>query len=206
MKTYPWIVKLGALALLLSISFGCKTYMKLKYGVTQPKEETPLKLVSFLEKHHFPTENLYIFSDSAYFNQEMRNPMFRKYLLSHIIFDREGTLLQHDTTECQWAGYDKLKSLRSDSAYKKCNELKLSHILGLIKPFGKDSLSFDLSKEPDFTVIVIWAKFIGTYNYRLFELSEAIQLNKTARIRVIWLNVDMQESWKLTPDQKVALK
>ena len=31
MKTYPWIVKLGALALLLSISFGCKTYMKLKY-------------------------------------------------------------------------------------------------------------------------------------------------------------------------------
>ena len=61
-------------------------------------------------------------------------------------------------------------------------------------------------QHPDFTIIVTWAKFLGDYNSRLFVLSEAVEQNKTARIRLIWLNIDMQESWKLTPEQKLAIK
>jgi len=206
MKTIPWIVKMAAMALLTLVLSGCKTYMHFKYGLTQPKEETPDKLVSFLEKHHFPTENLYLFSDSGSYNQAIRNPEFRKYLLSHMIFDREGALLQRDTTQCQWSGSDKIKSLNADSTYEKCGGLHLEQILYHIEPFGKNSANEDIIKDPDFTIVVTWAKFLGKYNYRLFNLSEALNLNKTARIRLIWLNIDMQESWKLTPEQKVAIK
>lgn len=206
MKTFPLIIKLLVLVIVLSASAGCKSYMKYKYGITQPKEETPEKLIEFLEENHFPQENQYMFSDSAAYSHAMREPEFSKHLLSHMIFDRQGILIRRDTTQCQWSGYDKLKSLSIDSIYLKGDGLQLNQILSQIRPFGKDALPSGSYQDPDFTVIVTWAKFIGKYNYRLFALADAPKLNKTARIRMIWLNVDMQEAWKLTREQKVAIK
>lgn len=206
MKTNMWTLKFTGMIVLLSISTGCKTYMSLKYGMTQPKEETPARLSAFLEKHHFPAENLYMFNDSASYCQEMRDPVFSKYLIGHMIFTRDGTLLQRDTAQCQWAGYDLVKSLHPDSVYEKSSEVQLSQILPKIIPFGMNSTAAGSIMEPDFTLIVTWAKFIGKYNYRLFVLDEAVKLNTTARIRLIWLNVDMQESWKLSSEQKVAIR
>lgn len=206
MKTIPLIIKLVVMVIVLSVSTSCKSYMKYKYGITQPQEETPEKLIGFLEKNHFPQVNQYMFSDSAAYSQSMRDPEFSKHLLSHMIFDRQGILIQRDTTQCQWSGYEKLKSLSIDSIYLKGDGLQLNQILSYIRPFGKDELPLGSFQDPDFTVIVTWAKFIGKYNYRLFALADAPNLNKTARIRMIWLNVDMQESWQLTRDQKVAIK
>ena len=171
MRTFSLIAKMAVVALLFSASYGCKTYMKYKYGITRPREETTEKLVSFLKKQHFPEENLYVFSDSTSYIQYVRDPVFRKNLLSHMIFDREGTLLQRDTTKCQWAGYNMVKSLNTDSTYRKCSGLQLEQLLRHIEPFGKDAAHEVIVKDPDFTIIVTWAKFLGKYNYRLFDLS-----------------------------------
>lgn len=206
MKKVHLIIKLIVMVFVLSATTSCKTYMKYKYGITQPKEETPEKLIGFLEENHFPQGNQYIFSDSAAYSQAMRNPVFSKHLLSHMIFDRQGILIRRDTTQCQWSGHDKLKSLSTDSIYLKGDGLHLNQILSQISPFGRDELPSGSFQDPDFTVIVTWAKFIGKYNYRLFALADAPNLNKTSRIRMIWLNVDMQEAWKLKQDQKVAIK
>ncbi len=206
MKAIPLIIKLVVMVIVLSASTSCKSYMKYKYGITQPKEETPEKLIAFLEKNQFPAGNQYMFSDSAAYSQAMRDPEFCKHLLSHMIFDRQGMLIRRDTTQCQWSGYDKLKTLSKDSVYIKEDGLQLNQILSHIRQFGKDELPYGSSRDPDFTVIVTWAKFIGKYNYRLFALTDALNMNNTARIRMIWLNVDMQEAWKLTRGQKVAIK
>ena len=206
MKTNPWIIVIAAMSFVILSVSGCQTYMHFKYGLTQPKEETPATLVSFLERNHFPTENQFVFADSGSYCQAIRNPEFRKYLLSHMIFDHDGLLLKHDTTQCQWAGYDKIKALNPDSVYEKCHDLRLDQFIGHIHPFPGNSIAGNSTGPPDFTVIVTWAKFIGTYNYRLFGLSDAVSRNNTASIRLIWLNLDMQQSWKLKPEQKVAIK
>ncbi|MDP1620997.1 MAG: hypothetical protein Q8M08_01530 [Bacteroidales bacterium] len=206
MKTIASLLKLSVLTLLILMSSGCKTYMYFKYGFTQPKEENPEKLFAFLEKRHFPCNNQYLFTDSSAYTKAIRNPLFRKYLFNHLIFRRDGTLLQRDTTQCQWSGYDKIASLDPDSTYDECNDLKLNQILQNIQSFGKNLYQNDVLSEPDFTIVVTWAKFLGTYNSRLFVLSEAVNLNQKSRIRLIWLNTDMQESWKLTKDQKLTLK
>ncbi len=180
--------------------------MHLKYGLTQPKEETPATLLLFLEKHHFPADNQYMFADSGSFIGAVRNPLFLKHLLSHMIFDRQGTMLLRDTTQCQWSGFDKIKFLSPDSAYEKCSELRLDSVTRRIQPVKGNSVKDESELEADFTIVVTWAKFIGTYNYRLFNLQDAVKQNKSARVRLIWLNVDMQESWKLTREQKMAIK
>ena len=147
-----------------------------------------------------------MFSDSASYCQTLRDPIFGKNMLSHMNFDRDGILLLRDTTQCQWSGYDIIKTLSKDSSYKKGTGLSLEQILDHIRPFGKNAGQDTVVKNPDFTVIVTWAKFLGGYNYRLFNLDSSVIENRASRIRLIWLNVDMQESWHLTKQQKIVVK
>jgi hypothetical protein len=206
MKAIVWSVKACTLIFLVTMLSECKTYMHFKYGLTQPKAETTEKIVAFLDKYNFPEENQQMFTDSSAYCQAIRNPLFSKYLFCHMIFERNGILLQRDTTQCQWSGYDLVKSLNPDSAYPVCGDLRVNQILDHIQPFGKGEETDVPVGNPDFTVIVTWAKFIGSYNSRLFVLGEAVKQNRTARIRLIWLNVDMLESWNLRPEQKISIR
>ena len=206
MKTHNVVHNLTILVLVLFITIGCKSILSLKYGVRSPKEETPEGLISFLEKQKFPICNMYIFSDSASYSRAFRNRVFSKNLLSYMNFDKDGILLVRDTTKCQWAGNDFIKVLNKDSTYKKWAGFTLSQILDHIQPISNNSGQDILLRDPDFTVVVTWAKFLGKYNYRLFDLAGAVKENKRSRIRIIWLNVDMQESWHLTGQQKLFFK
>ena len=205
MKTYPFYVKL-LIIILFAATNSCKSYVKLKHGISNPHEETPGSLITFLEKQNFPTQNMFMFSDSTGYGTALRNDIFRKNLLSHLVFDRNGMLTYRDTTKCQWAGYTAIRNLHPDSVYLTTGELNLKDVLGKIVPFGI-GVGPNLAKpEPDFTIVVTWAKFLGKYNYRLFDLDGAIKENKNAKIRLIWLNIDMQKGWHLKPGQKMSFK
>ena len=200
------MIKIVILAIVAVAIAGCKPYMKFKYEMSEPGEETPEGLLAFLEKNKFPTNDVYMFSDSASYFQALRNPMFRKNLLSHMNFDRNGLLLERDTTQCQWSGYDVVRVLNPDSSYRSLTGLQLDQILQHIQPFGRTPAHDSTAARPDFTVVVTWAKFLGKYNYRLFVLSDAVRENKAARIRLVWLNVDLQRNWHVPGRQKIAIR
>ena len=182
---------------------GCKTYLHFRYGLTRPAEESPASLREFLAKGLYPSGGQYLFRDSAAFGWAARNANFRKYLFSHMIFDRDGVLLQRDTTQCQWWGFDRIAALEPGGDYEKSTDVRLDEILPEIIPLTPDSTA---SADPDFTVVVLWAKFLGRYNSRLFVLGKAAEMNKKARIRVIWLNTDMQQEWHLRDGQKMGFR
>ncbi len=192
--------------LLLLVLNGCRTLLGFRYGMTQPREETPEKLISFLTKEKFPVNDMYLFADSACYFKALRNQVFRKNMLSHMVFDRRGHLLERDTNKCQWAGYDFIRALNRDSSYRECAGYLLDPLLDCIQPFGDPVQNDSVTEHPDYIVVITWAKFIGKYNQRLFVLSEAVRENRTASIRLIYLNIDMQESWNLSEQQKVAIQ
>jgi hypothetical protein len=206
MKPKTFLIRLAILVMIFAVTAGCKSYFKYKFGMAEPGEETPESLIAFLKKNSFPSGNMYMFSDSAAYFQALRNPVFIKKLLSHLNFNRDGLLLSSDTTKCQWSGYDVIKALRPDSTYPTVPGLLLDEILRHIKPFGNSPVNDSMTGKPDYTVIVTWGKFIGKYNYRLFDLSGAVNENKAAKIRLIWLNLDLQKSWHLTKHQKISFR
>jgi hypothetical protein len=194
------------LSLLLLGMTGCVTIVKWKYGITNPREQTPVKLASFLAKHHYPDSCQYVLADSSVYFRGFRNPVFRKNLFSHMIFDSAGRLVQRDTAACQWSGYEVIKALHPDSAYPVVPGLLLGDLLPDIRPLGGTRVPAAPANPAGFTIVITWAKFLGTFNDRLFELAEAAGMNQTARVRLIFLNVDMQECWKLTKDQKMEIR
>jgi len=194
------------LTIIISIAFtGCGTYLNVRYGVGRPREVTPETLKSFLHKNHFPADNQYFIADSACYGQLMRDPVFRKNLFSHLIFNREGSLLQRDTSQCQWAGGDVISQLVPDTGSNGSGSFRLDKIMDRIVPLGAGEV-VQMNADPDFTLVVVWAEFLGKYNYRLFDLEKAVRRNSTARIRLIWLNVDMMKSWQLSGSQKMTFR
>lgn len=201
-KTIPVITLLLALVAL----GGCKTYIHFRYGISPPKPETPESLLKFLARHDYPAGRQYLFADSGSYFAAMRHPMFRKNLLGTMIFDSSGRLIMRDTARCQWAGYDRIANLSRDSTYPITEELTLGFLLPRIRPFGPGRSPGDTLAAPGFTVLINWGKFMGTVNGRLFSQEKAVDGNPKARIRLIWLNADMQESWNLPREQRMELR
>ncbi len=194
------------LPLFLLIFSSCITIVKWKYGITNPREQTPEKLLAFLKKHKYPDTCQFVFNDSSSYFHCMRDSVLKKYLFSQMICDRNGMLLQRDTAQCQWSGFEVIKSLNRDSVYHGMAVPGLGELLDRIEPLHGQIKPGNFTKDPDFTVVVTWARFLGTYNARLFELSEAAAKNPEARIRIIWLNMDMLERWNLTKNQKLEIR
>lgn len=206
MKVSQTHYKLFFLILLLALLAGCKGYMKMRYGMTQPKEETPESLVKFLEKNRFPANHLYMFRDSATYVKAMADNVIMNNILSHMLFDRHGKLIPRDSSKCQWAGSQVISSLSNDSTYSTDDGITLQALLGMIVPFGPPETEDNVTRDPDFTLVVIWSKFLGRYNYRLFQLDSAVSENRQVLIRMIRLNMDMQKSWNLGPEQRLKIK
>jgi hypothetical protein len=194
------------MCLLLAGLNGCVTIVKWKYGITNPREQTPEQISSYLKKHKYPGSGQYVFADSSAYFQSFRNPLFRKNLFGYMIFNASGELLQRDTAKCQWSGFEVISALNHDSVYEKQDGMYCGDILQHLREISAGSAPDTTQEVPDFTVIVTWAKFIGTLNARLFELSDAVNKPGNARVRMIWLNIDMQECWHLTKNQKMELR
>ena len=178
----------------------------MRYGVETPKDESPGSLITFLENHHFATNNQFIFKDSTAYFRAVYNNEFRKNILSYLIFDNKGRMLVKDTTMCQWAGDRPIRLLRPDTTFQTTDRLKLDQISDKIIPFGIQLKTGPETINPDFTVVITWARFMGKYNYRLFDLEKPLMENRRAKIRLIWLNVDMQKEWQLKPGQRLKIK
>jgi hypothetical protein len=185
---------------------GCSPFMKYKYGISKPKTESPGSLLTFLEKNEYPVENQYIFKDSGAYVHMIRQPDFRSHLLSYMIFNKQGHLLEKDSAKCQWAGADMVMALHPDSSFRHSGADELSEIINAIQPIGICSCQSGADPVPDYTLVITWGKFLGKYNYRLFDLEKAVNANPVSNIRTIWLNIDMQKSWKLNGYKGLELK
>ena len=123
-----------------------------------------------------------------------------------MIFDSCGRLILKDTSRCQWSGFDVIKTLKRGEEYPTRSGFRLKDLSDNIVQLEPEPPSDTSCCRPDFTVVVTWAGFLGSYNKPLFDLGEAARENHDAIIRMVWLNIDMQQSWHLRKDQKMILQ
>jgi hypothetical protein len=194
-------------SIVLSFLFmGCVPLVKLHYGITEPKPETSESLIKFLRKHHYPVTNFYIFKDSTGYLSMLRNPVFKKNLLTTMIIDKDFHKITIDTVHCQWSGGYFVNRLKKDTIYQLEPLLDVEKLLSMLILFPDSSIKIPVKGEFDFLVINTWGKFIGKVNERLFATIPAAENRKDLRIIIVNLNIDLQKSWKLTKDQMIRFK
>lgn len=194
------------LFLVLAIT-GCRQIIFWKYGMHDPQQETPQRLRSFLAGMNQPLAGQYIFGDSSSYLKFIWHPFYSKKLLRTLLFNEQGYLDSlMDPGKCQWSGGSYLLALHRDSLYHADTSIRYQSLLDSLKPLDTAGLVAGDTGRYDFTALVTWGAFIGRYNERLFVNDLAVKGNRNARIRIIYLNIDMQESWKLRPDQRLLMQ
>jgi hypothetical protein len=200
MKTQLFLVTLSLIAF-----SSCKMLIMKSQGIRNPKEETPESLISFLEKRNGPLENNFIFKDSASWLYFSMHPRIHKEVIGTFLFNEHGLILNiKDSTKCQWSGINAISELHPDSTYNIDSTLKIQYIESLLLPLIP-GLCKTQEKNSNFTVMMTWARFIGKLNDRIFLARDIVADNPNKNIRLIFINLDMQKSWHLNPDQKVKI-
>ena len=199
--------KLSFCLIILSIFFsGCKQLIYWKYGIKNPKPETPESILGFIKKWKQDSQETYIFKDSSAFFRYMNDPVYKKNLLGSMFYNEKGLLINFkDSTKCQWSAGYFVSRLRADTLYQTDTTYKYQEILADLIPVRAPDSPVRHDSSYDYTVIITWAKYLGKYNERLFVASESVNENNKAKIRLILLNIDMQKSWNLRKDQRIRI-
>lgn len=202
MKSIRWV------SLLLILFFGsCVTMIKWKYGIHNPREETPATILGFLKKMNRSDCDVFLFSDSASYCHYLGDPRFRKNLIGSLFFNEKGLMFNvKDSVRCQWSAGYFVRNLKTDTVYETDNTFRYQDLLKQLTPLSGDAIPADSTSRFDFVTVITWATFAGKLNERLFAVAEAARENKHARIRIVFLNFDMQKSWKLNSRQKLVIK
>jgi hypothetical protein len=175
---------------------GCKQIILWKYGVRDPRIETRESLLKYIQKQGQDPENIYLFRDTLAYNSFFKDTVFKKAFFSAIVFDKKGSIVDYkDPKSCQWAAVGYIEKLKRDTLYALDTTHNIFTVLPSIVPLNDRHPVSINQPDYDYTVIFTWAKYIGKLNDRLFVISEAAKNNKKASIRVISLNIDIQDSW-----------
>ena len=184
---------------------GCKQLIMWRYGIHQPREISKESLNRFLEKHHYPQENNFIFGDSSAWLGFFKDSVMRTHLLTTTFFTRDGMMDQlTDSSDCQWSGGKYARLLKNDTIYHVDTAYTISRLLENLTPLNSQ-LPIDTSRA-DFYALITWGSFLGKMNERLFDAGKTASEQQMVRIIPIYLSLDMIKEWHLTKKQKMHFK
>lgn len=195
------------LTVLLLLVAGCHQVVFWKYGIHQPKQETPASIKAFLKEINQPLNNQYMFKDSTSYLRFLWDTVVARKLFRTLFFTEAGLLTRLvDSSSCQWSGGNYILGLKRDTLYYADTTCRYQNLIKGLIPLGDEDSTRRDTLPYDFTLIVTWANFLGKYNERLFINDMAIAHNVQARIRIYYINIDMQQEWNLNDLQALKLR
>jgi len=164
------------------------------------KIENQNSLETYLNEFGIETEHLYTLKDIFAFKEFHFTGKLN--FTDVLFFNSDGYLVKNrfNKGECSQV-INEIEQINSAEFEK---NTKVDYWLKYIKPIKQSSIETEGEKE--YTVIINWAKFIGKYNKQSFEWYNELKNSPSySKINVIFLNLDIQEDWELSQEDKDAL-
>ncbi|MGA9211990.1 hypothetical protein [Kaistella sp.] len=174
---------------------SCQPIVKTLAGVKNPKLENKERVKDYLVKANLDPQNNFIIKDKSSYQTVL--DLFYKSFPEAILFDKDGNELiyKETTTSCNAGLFKVIPELGKNSELKKGTH-QLSQVLSdYTKPLDNNQIITD---DSDYYLLINWAIFAGSLNKNHVLAWENIaKENKNSKIKVIKLNMDLQESWGL---------
>jgi len=170
--------------------------------------ENQNSLETYLKEFGIETEHLYVMKDFAGFREFTKKMGVRDIFF----FNSDGYLVEKRSdkecpitiNEIEKVNSFEIKKIEKSYELPDENNVKIDYWLKRIKPIKQNTNETEAKK--DYTVIVSWAKFIGKYNKKSFKRYNELKNSPSySKINVIFLNLDIQEDWELSQEDKDAL-
>ncbi len=181
-----------SIAVIFLISFSsCQGILKKIYGIKDPEIENENSIKKIALKYQLDTNNI-VSVNSNDFLHELNG----KSIPDAAIYDSKGNYIEYraSDTSCNAGLFEFIPNLSTKNNYNKPDSAKLGTEL---KKFLKlDGSTIKNSEVSDFYVLIYWTVWTGKLNKDHIKVWEdAAKNNKNASIKVIKVNLDLQEHW-----------
>ncbi len=161
-------------------------------GVIEPRIENKESVFQYLNSMGIDTnENYYI--NEKHVSTTLKQTADMPVLF---LFDRHGFKLKYtgDRVACTDPTY-LLATLRPNHGFPIDTSELLNSYLNNYVPYSNNHLA--LNDDYDFTVLIYWVRFLGDFdnNEKVKRWESILHRNEFSRVRVIKINMDVQETW-----------
>ena len=170
---------------------SCMPLLKMYYGLKNPEIENKESILKYCKKKGMNMTNLATINIDDYVSKLNGVP-------DADIFNKRGEYIEYRQTDssCNAGLFTFIPELHRDSVYQLTGKTNLNDEIKKMRTLtGEQYVLIDTS-DYDFYVIMYWARFTGRLNKDHINIWEQeANKNKNAKIKVIKVNVDIQEYW-----------
>lgn len=177
---------------------SCQPIMKAIYGIKKPDIENRESITKKANKFGLDTSNIVSVS-SADFPYIMK----RVSVPNASIYDAKGKYVEYRLTDtsCNKGLFDFIPNLNLTTTYNKPDSLSLQQQWPKYRDLNGNKLA--LPEPADFYVLIYWNVWTGKLNKDHVKIWEDLaRANKNCRVKVIKVNLDIQDHWEQTEKEK----
>lgn len=184
-----------SIAFMVLLFYSCNTIIKIYYGLKKPKIENYSSIVKYLDKIKLEKEGTYSFEKKDVVN----TLKLIKGVPEVMIFHSNGKLITYrQDSACNAGAFSFIENLSKEIDFQFNDSIQLDDYLSKLRDFQGNAINFNLIKNDstDFYLFIYWTKYSGRLNKNHVRVWETqAKNNSKSRIKIIKVNLDMQEWW-----------
>jgi len=170
---------------------SCMPLLKMYYGVKNPKIENKESIIKYCKKKGMSMDNLATINLDDYVSKLNGVPDVD-------IFNKKDDYIEYRQTDssCNAGLFAFVPELHRDSVYRLTGKTNFNDEIKKLRTLTGEQFVLSDTSDYDFYVIMYWARFTGRLNKNHINIWEQEACNNiNAKIKVIKVNVDIQEYW-----------
>jgi hypothetical protein len=181
------ILVLGIVFLFVS----CQAILRKVYDLKNPAIENEKTILNFAKKYNLDTNNIVSLNAVDY-------PEFisGKSIPDADVFDMNGNYIEYRQTDtsCNAGLFQFIPDLNLNGQYNKTTKTSLNSIFPKLRNLKGETL--EKLAPADFYVLIYWTVYTGKLNKDHVKIwEEQATKNTNAKIKILKVNLDIQENW-----------
>ncbi len=188
--------------LFLAFTSGCQPLLLKMYGIKQPEIENEKTIVKKALKFQLDTSNIVTIAAPNYLKE-----MSAHEIPDGAVFDSKGEYIEFRQTDtsCNAGLFQFVPSLETGKAFNKTGKTNLETEVKKWRDMRNHTVS--LNTKADFYLLLYWTVWSGRLNKDHVKIWEDLaRANTKCTIKVIKVNLDLQESWDKTERDEIINK
>ncbi len=177
--------------LFLAFVSGCQPLLLKMYGIKQPEIENEKTILKKALKYQLDTSNIVTISAKDYLKE-----IGAHEIPDGAVFDAMGDYIEFRQTDtsCNAGLFQFIPSLETGKTFNKTGKTNLEMETNKWRDLRNNTVS--LHSKADFYLLIYWTVWSGRLNKDHVKIWEDLaRANTKCTIKVIKVNLDLQESW-----------
>lgn len=171
---------------------SCKPLMLKMYRIKDPGVENKASILKTAMRYGIDTSGIFTLRPEDFLVTLSAQPM-----PDIAVFDSAGAYIEYrnTNTSCNSGLFDFIPALHPEGSYRKTGKTSLQEELKKLRDINGNALSLPPEKA-DYYLLFYWSVWLGKLNKDHVQVWEKLaQQNKNCTIKVLKINLDIQESW-----------